>query len=93
MAGQLVQTRHPAGKRNKPVTKDNYALFHGAIVAVLQDRPLTHTELVDEVTTYLEGRFDGNVSWHTMTVKLDLEARGVIQRTGARPQRYRLSAA
>jgi hypothetical protein len=92
MAGEMVQTKHSLGKRNKPVDKQNYELFKSAIVSGLQGRELTHTELVDQVTRRVEGEFDGNVSWHTMTVKLDLEARGVIERTSSKPQRYRLAS-
>lgn len=50
------------------------------ITAIVQEAEPTYTELVDEVTRRLGGSFDGNVDWHTMTVKLDLEARGVIER-------------
>jgi hypothetical protein len=90
MAADIVQTKHPLGKQNKPVTKPNYDLFKGAIVAAVRSRPLTHTQLVDDVTKRVSGKFDGNVSWHTMTVKLDLEARRVIERTSSKPQTYRL---
>jgi len=91
VAVEMVQTRHPLGKSNKPVSKQNYELFKAAIVAVLQDRELTHTELVDQVTRHLTGKFDGNVGWHTMTVKLDLEAHRIIERTSPKPERYRLT--
>jgi Family of unknown function (DUF6958) len=91
VAVEMVRTKHPLGKSNKPVSKQSYELFKAAIVTVLQDRELTHTELVDRVTRHLSGKFDGNISWHTMTVKLDLEARRVIERTSSRPQRYRLT--
>jgi hypothetical protein len=33
--------------------------------------------------------FDGGVQWYGETVKLDLEARGMIERTGVKPERYR----
>ena len=87
----MVQTEHPLGKSNKPVSKQNHELFKAALIAALQDRELTHSELVDEVTRHLRGKFDGNISWHTMTVKLDLEAHRIIERTSSKPQRYRLT--
>ena len=91
MAAEKVQTRHPTpGKTNFPVDERSYELFEAAIVRALRDRRPTHAELVDLVASQVEGTFEGNVSWHTMTVKLDLEARGVIERTSSRPQRYRL---
>jgi hypothetical protein len=38
----------------------------------------------------MKGKFSGNVGWHVMVVKLDLEARRLIERTSSRPQKYRL---
>ena len=38
----------------------------------------------------LEGKFSDNISWYGMTVKLDLEARKIIERTSAKPQKYRV---
>jgi len=87
-----VQTMHPQhGKRNRPVRRQDYDRFRDAITAVLRDRELTHTELVAAVTDEARVSFGGNVSWHVMTVKLDLEARGAVVRTSSRPQRYRLA--
>jgi hypothetical protein len=40
----------------------------------------------------VSGNFDGAVGWYTTTVKLDLEARGVIQRIPkSSPQRLRMA--
>jgi len=38
----------------------------------------------------VKDEFEGGVQWYGETVKLDLEARRVIERTGARPERYRI---
>ena len=51
---------------------------------------LSHSELFDDVNRKLKGKFDGDISWYAETVKLDLEARKVIERIGSRPQKYRL---
>jgi hypothetical protein len=90
MPEEIVATRHPLGKSNKPVGRKSYELFQQAIVSALKSRELTHTELVEQVEKSLRDKFSGNVSWHVMTVKLDLEARNVIERTSSKPQRYRL---
>ncbi|HEX6310140.1 MAG TPA: hypothetical protein VF152_00770 [Acidimicrobiia bacterium] len=90
MTPDKVLTKHPEGKRGKSITVESYELFEQAVVAALQRRALTHTELVAALEQSLRGRFGGNVSWYTMTVKLDLEARRVIERTASRPQRYRV---
>jgi hypothetical protein len=91
MVDEMVRTSHPLGKQNKPVRKREYDLFTATILAVLRERKRTHTELVEAVTKRLDGSYEGNISWHVMTVKLDLEAKHVIERTGGRPQRYRVA--
>jgi hypothetical protein len=91
MVDEMVRTSHPLGKQNKPVRKAEYDLFTAAILAVLRERELTHTELLEAVTQHLDGSYDGNIGWHVMTVKLDLEAKHAIERTDGRPQRYRMA--
>jgi hypothetical protein len=54
---------------------------------------MTFAQLTDAAVESLAGKFDGSVSWYVTTVKLDLEARNVIQRVpGTSPQRLRLVA-
>jgi hypothetical protein len=40
----------------------------------------------------LKGKFSGNISWYGETVKLDLEAKKIIERTASKPQKYRLKS-
>jgi hypothetical protein len=86
----MVLTKHPLGKINKPVDKRDYEMFKTAILSALRRKELTHTELLNELSSSLRGKFTGNVGWHVMVVKLDLEARKLIERTSSRPQKYRL---
>ena len=52
---------------------------------------LNRTDLVEDVGRKLDGSFDGSINWYVTTVKLDLEARGVVERIpGKSPQRLRL---
>jgi hypothetical protein len=90
MTQAQVVTKHPLGKRNKPVDKHDYETFKAAILTALRRKELTHTELLSEMTRSMKGKFSGNVGWHVMVVKLDLEARRLIERTSSRPQKYRL---
>lgn len=90
MAQEKVLTKHPLGKANKPVDRRDYETFKVAILSALRRRELTHTELLNELTKSMKGKFSGNVGWHLMVVKLDLEARKVIERTSSSPQKYRL---
>jgi hypothetical protein len=87
--GQVL-TKHPLGKSNKPVDRHDYETFRAGIISALRRKELTHTELLNELTRSLKTRFSGNVGWHLMVVKLDLEARKVIERTSSSPQKYRL---
>ena len=57
---------------------------------MLQEKgEMTFYGLNDEVGRQLEGNFEGSIGWYVTTVKLDLEARGVIERFGKGPQRLR----
>ena len=38
----------------------------------------------------LKDTFSGNISWYAETLKLDLEAREIIERTSSKPQKYRV---
>jgi hypothetical protein len=38
----------------------------------------------------VKDNFEGNVQWYGETVKLDLEARKVIERTRTKPEKYRV---
>jgi hypothetical protein len=59
----------------------------------LKNTQLTHTQLFNELNNSLRRRFSGNISWYGETVKLDLEARKMIERTSSKPQKYRLKRA
>jgi len=91
MAEEKILTRHPLGKSGKSISKETYELFKKAIVAALRGRELTHTELLSRLNKDLSGRFSGNANWYGETVKLDLEARKIIERTGSKPEKYRLN--
>lgn len=90
MPEYLVQTKHPLGKHNKPIDKSVYELFKKSIISALKKEELTHTQLLAKLKKKLKGKFSGNVGWNTMVVKLDLEARKMIERTRTKPETYRL---
>jgi DNA-binding Lrp family transcriptional regulator len=86
-------TLHPQGKNGVNISKDKYNVMKAAIVNVLQKQgEMTFRELNEEVGRQLEGNFEGSIGWYLTTVKLDLEARGVIERFGKSPQQLRLIA-
>ena len=85
-----ILTKHPLGKTGRNISKLTYDLFKATLQAVLEGKELTHTELMDELNKKLRVKFSGNISWYAETVKLDLEARRIVERTSSKPQRYRL---
>jgi hypothetical protein len=90
MAEEKILTKHPLGKSGKNIEKQKYETLKKAIVSALRNKELTHTELFNRLNKTVRGRFSGNISWYGETVKLDLEARKIIERTSAKPQKYRL---
>jgi len=90
MAEEKILTKHPLGKSGKNISKQKYDTLKKAILSALKNRQLTHTELFNHLNKSLKGRFSGNISWYGETVKLDLEARKMIERTSSKPQKYRV---
>ena len=87
---EKLLTRHPQGKSGKNVNKQTYELFKRAILSALRGKELAHPELMARLNKDLNDKFSGNISWYGETVKLDLEARKLIERTSSKPQKYRL---
>ena len=90
MTEEKILTKHPLGKSGKNISRQNYEALKKAILSVLKDEELTHTELFHQLNKNLKGKFQGNISWYGETVKLDLEARKIIERTSSKPQKYRV---
>jgi hypothetical protein len=90
MKEEKILTKHPLGKRGRNIDKQKYETLKKAILAALRNKDLTHEELFDKLNKGLEGKFSGNISWYGETVKLDLEARKVIERSSSKPPMYRL---
>lgn len=89
---EKILTLHPEGKRGIHIDRDRYDAVRSAILAVLaDDAVVAFAELSGRVAARLPD-FDGSYGWYTTTVKLDLEARGEIERVpGKGPQQLRLS--
>ena len=89
---ERIMTLHPQGKSGVNISKKKYDTVRATIQDSLRTQPdMTFKELTEEVRQRLEGSFEGSISWYVTTVKLDLEARGIIERIPNRtPQRLRL---
>ena len=90
MTDEMILTLHPQGKSGKRISRATYDLFKKTIEAELKGHELTHADLFERLNRRLKGKFDGNISWYAETVKLDLEARNVLERTSTKPVTYRL---
>ena len=88
-----ILTLHPEGKKGVNINKEKYDKVRDSIVECLRKKgDTTHTQLVNCVNKNLKGKFRGSASWYMETVKLDLEARCVIERDKkTKPTVYRLS--
>jgi hypothetical protein len=90
MTEEKILTKHPLGKSGRNISKQKYETIKQALVVALRHKELTHTELLSQVNKSLKGKFSDNISWYAETVKLDLEARKIMERTSSKPQKYRL---
>jgi hypothetical protein len=91
MKEAYIQTLHPQpGKTNKRIVLSKYNTIKENLLAILAKKELTHTELMEVLYSRVKDSFEGGVQWYGETVKLDLEARNIIERTGTKPEKYRL---
>jgi hypothetical protein len=92
--GDKIQTQHPDPKKQGVnIERSKYDAVQAAIVDALNiEGELTFNELMKAVEQRLGGHFEGSINWYFTAVKLDLEARGVIEvKAKSSPQRIRLA--
>lgn len=88
---EKIQTLHPeSGKTNKNIALSKYTRIKEHLIGILRVSQPTHTELMELLYQQLKDQFEGGIQWYGETVKLDLEARGIIERTNTKPIRYQL---
>jgi len=78
---EKILTLHPQGKKGVNILRRRYDVIFDYILKKIKERgEITYQELSDLAEKDLADSFDGKVAWHVVSVKLDLEARGVIER-------------
>ena len=89
-----ILTLHPKeGKSGVNISKQKYDVIRESILESLDAHGvITFKDLAADVHQKLEGKFDGSITWYVTTIKLDLEARGIIERISQNPQRLQLVA-
>ena len=82
MDEEKILTLHPEeGKQGVKISRMKYEMVRQAILdAVRSQGTITFQGLVSLVDYNLRSRFEGSIPWYVTTVKLDLEARGEIER-------------
>lgn len=76
-----ILTLHPQGKKGVHILKRRYDLIKDFILDTIKLRKtISYKELSDLAIVELSNTFDGKVVWYIVSVKLDLEARGIIER-------------
>jgi hypothetical protein len=90
---ERIATLHPQGKKGANISKQKYDLIKQSIINTLREQGvMTFYGLHDAVSRELTGRFEGSIGWYYTTVKLDLEARKIIERIPrSKPQQIRLT--
>jgi hypothetical protein len=91
MKTEHIQTLHPdPTKTNKKIALEKYITIKDNLLDILSGQELTHTELMEALYERVKDTFEGGVQWYGETVKLDLEARGIIRRTKGTTVKYGL---
>jgi len=89
---EKILTLHPEGKKGANISRAKYDVMRQTILDIVgANEGVTFTEMTNAVEKKLTGNFDGSIGWYATTVKLDLEARGELERIpGSSPQQLRL---
>jgi hypothetical protein len=88
-----IKLIHPAGKKAVSMDKGKYDILKKTLLNHLVTKgESTHAEILQTVTEDFKKnktKFEGSVGWHLEWVKLDLEAKNKIKRTGIKsPVRF-----
>lgn len=89
---ERIQTLNPdPNKKGVNISRAKYEQMRAAVLAALAEQePQTFYGLLDSVEKLLGDTFEGSTGWYYTSVKLDLEARGEIERVpGSKPQQIR----
>lgn len=81
MEEEKILTLHPKGLKGVNILLRRYNVIKSYIMDTLEkEKEITYQELNDRAEKDLSNTFDGKVGWYIVSVKLDLEARGIIER-------------
>lgn len=76
-------TTHPESRREMKIDSAIYELFKTAILQSLKgSEGKTFTELTNDVVKIIRKKipaFKGSIPWYTISIRLDLETRGLVE--------------
>lgn len=80
MNDDRILTLHPQGKKGVNILKNKYDIIRHFILKTIEtEGQISYSKLSDKAVEELTD-FEGKVVWYIVSVKLDLEARGIIER-------------
>jgi len=78
---ERILTLHPQGKKGVNILRNKYDFIAKFILDTIEaETQISFQDLWDKAEKELAPTFDGKVGWYLVSVKLDLEARKVIER-------------
>jgi len=81
MSEEKILTLHPQGKKGTNILRRRYEVIKDFLLQkIVEHGEISYEELSDMAVAELSETFDGKVIWYVVTVKLDLEARQIIER-------------
>ncbi|MBD3232556.1 MAG: hypothetical protein GF315_02415 [candidate division Zixibacteria bacterium] len=89
-----IYAKHPdPAKQGVNISKDKYDKMKNTMISIIEDRgEVAFGDLMKLTKEKLKEKFNGSIGWYTTVVKLDLEARGIIERIPEKkPQFLRLT--
>lgn len=76
-----IMTLHPQGKKGVNILQRRYDVIKDYVIETLEkEEQISYQELDRRAVKDLKKTFDGKIGWYVVSVKLDLEARGIIER-------------
>ncbi len=77
---EKIRTLHPQGKNGVNISKKKYDIICDYILKKIhKHQSITFKQLFEEGEKEIKN-FDGKLGWYIVSVKLDLEARKIIER-------------
>ena len=78
-----IITTHPRTMREIKIDAAIYEPIKAAIIQSLKEnKGKTFTQLTDDVAKIIRKKipsFNGNIPWYTISIRLDLETRGIVE--------------